>query len=225
MQETWVWSLGQEDPLEKGRAYSNILAWRISWTEEPGGLQSLGLQTVRHVLLSKQEAGFKCLAWSPSFSCSKKCKQVASCKCLIVTQLSPASGRGKVEIVSFDSCCCCSVAKWCPTLRLFAAWWTVESFDSKLNFCSTISEISLHRVEGEIFWLPPITCPVVYNLGKLLGGHWSFLWVHYGGKMRSRSWRAPGLAFGPYSVCGFACFTVGLLCKMFEDRVLQLKQG
>ena len=40
MQETWVQSLGQEDPLEKGVAiHSSILAWRISWTEEPGGLQ------------------------------------------------------------------------------------------------------------------------------------------------------------------------------------------
>ena len=48
MQETWVWSLGQEDPLEKGRAYSNILAWRISWTEEPGGLQSTGSQRAGH---------------------------------------------------------------------------------------------------------------------------------------------------------------------------------
>ena len=39
MQETWVQSLGQEDPLEKGMAtYCSILAWRIQWTEEPGGL-------------------------------------------------------------------------------------------------------------------------------------------------------------------------------------------
>ena len=39
MQETWVGSLGQEDPLEKGLAtHSSILAWRIPWTEEPGGL-------------------------------------------------------------------------------------------------------------------------------------------------------------------------------------------
>ena len=45
MQETWVQSLGQEDPLEKGMAtHSNILAWRIPWTEEPGRLQSIGLQ-------------------------------------------------------------------------------------------------------------------------------------------------------------------------------------
>ena len=43
-EETWVQSLGQEDPLEKGTAtHSSILAWRIPWTEEPGGLQSLGL--------------------------------------------------------------------------------------------------------------------------------------------------------------------------------------
>ena len=43
MQDTWVWSLGQEDILEKEMAtHSIILAWRIPWTEEPGGLQSVG---------------------------------------------------------------------------------------------------------------------------------------------------------------------------------------
>ena len=47
MQETRVWSVGLEDPLEKGMAtYSSILAWEIPWTEEPGGLQSMGLQRV-----------------------------------------------------------------------------------------------------------------------------------------------------------------------------------
>ena len=49
VQETWVRSLDQEDPLGKGRAtHSTILTWRIPWTEEPGGLQSMGLQRVRH---------------------------------------------------------------------------------------------------------------------------------------------------------------------------------
>ena len=49
MWEAWVWSLGWEDPLEKEMAsHSSILAWRIPWTEEPGGLQSTGLQRVRH---------------------------------------------------------------------------------------------------------------------------------------------------------------------------------
>ena len=48
MQETQVLSLGWEDPLEKGMAtHSSILAWRIPWTEEPGGLQFMGLQRVR----------------------------------------------------------------------------------------------------------------------------------------------------------------------------------
>ena len=48
-QETRVQSLGQGDPLGKGMAtHSSILAWRISWTEDPGGLQSLGSQRVRH---------------------------------------------------------------------------------------------------------------------------------------------------------------------------------
>ena len=49
MQEMQVWSLGQEDSLEKEMAtHSSILAWRIPWTEEPGGLQSMGSQRVRH---------------------------------------------------------------------------------------------------------------------------------------------------------------------------------
>ena len=49
VQETHVQSLGQKDPLEKRMAtHSSILAWRIPWTEEPGGLQSIGSQRVRH---------------------------------------------------------------------------------------------------------------------------------------------------------------------------------
>ena len=47
IQEIWVQSLSQEDPLGKGMAtHSSILAWRIQWTEEPGGLQSMGSQRV-----------------------------------------------------------------------------------------------------------------------------------------------------------------------------------
>ena len=46
-----VQSLGQEDPLEEGMTtHSSILAWRIPWTEEPGGLQSMGSQKIRHDL-------------------------------------------------------------------------------------------------------------------------------------------------------------------------------
>ena len=46
-QEMWLWSLGQEDPLEEEMAtHSSILAWKIPWTEKPGGLQSKGLLRV-----------------------------------------------------------------------------------------------------------------------------------------------------------------------------------
>ena len=56
MQDTQVRSLGQEDPLEKEMAtHSSILAWEIPWTEEPGGLQFLGMQRVRHDLATKQQ--------------------------------------------------------------------------------------------------------------------------------------------------------------------------
>ena len=49
MQESWVWSLGWENPLEEGMAtHSSILAWRIPWTEDPGRLQSMGSRRVRH---------------------------------------------------------------------------------------------------------------------------------------------------------------------------------
>ena len=56
MQETWVRSLGWEDPLEKGMAtYSSILAWRIPRTEEPGELESMGSQRRRHDLVTERQ--------------------------------------------------------------------------------------------------------------------------------------------------------------------------
>ena len=56
MQQTWVRSLGWEDPLEKEMApHSSILAWKIPWTAEPGRLPSMGSQRVRHDLVTKQQ--------------------------------------------------------------------------------------------------------------------------------------------------------------------------
>ena len=56
MEKTQVQSLGQEDPQEKEMAtHCSILAWEISWTEEPSGLQSTGLQRVGHNLATKQQ--------------------------------------------------------------------------------------------------------------------------------------------------------------------------
>ena len=58
MQEMWFRSLGQRDPLEKEMAtLSSILAWEIPWTEEPGGLQSMGSQRVGHNLATEQQQG------------------------------------------------------------------------------------------------------------------------------------------------------------------------
>ena len=66
MQETWVRTLGQEDPLEKGMAtHSSVLAWEIPWTEEPGGLQSMGLWRIGHDWVTKPwEDGFCCRVFS-----------------------------------------------------------------------------------------------------------------------------------------------------------------
>ena len=56
MQETWVWSLGWEDPLEKEMAtHSSILAWEILWAEKIGGLQSMDPKRVRHDSATKQQ--------------------------------------------------------------------------------------------------------------------------------------------------------------------------
>ena len=67
-----LWSLGQEDPLEEGMAtHSTVLAWRIPWTEEPGGLQSMGLQRVGHnwATNTSTSKGIRMQKESPSFPC------------------------------------------------------------------------------------------------------------------------------------------------------------
>ena len=73
MRETWVWSLGEEDSLEKEMAtHSSILAWGIPWMEKPGGLQSTGLQRVgsdwaTSLHFTFPKVGF--LAWTPQTTC------------------------------------------------------------------------------------------------------------------------------------------------------------
>ena len=62
-----VWSLGQEDPVEKGMAtYTSSLAWRIPWTEEPGGLQCMALQKVGHDLATEQQQYVFFCTWKRS---------------------------------------------------------------------------------------------------------------------------------------------------------------
>ena len=66
VQETWVQSLGWEDPTEKGMAtHSNILAYEIPWTEEPGGLQSMESRKVRHSWAQPSPAASPTSLWAP----------------------------------------------------------------------------------------------------------------------------------------------------------------
>ena len=86
MQETQVRSLGGEDPLEKEMAtHSSILAWRITWTEEPGGLQSMGLQRVEHDTewtLSKQVSCVCVCVWQGGvWEVGEEARKVLSWKC------------------------------------------------------------------------------------------------------------------------------------------------
>ena len=78
VQETQIHSLGQEDPLEKGMVtHSSILAWEIPWTQEPGGLQSMGSQRVRHSWATRQQQQLK-MTWKTGLTGSdwRKDKEV-----------------------------------------------------------------------------------------------------------------------------------------------------
>ena len=83
MQETWVWSLGWEDLLEEGMAtHSSILAWRIPWTEEPGRLESMGLQTVRHDWATKHSTAHGKL-WTPLYEKYVQRKLIILARCAV----------------------------------------------------------------------------------------------------------------------------------------------
>ena len=67
MRETWVQSLGQENPLEKEMAtHSSSLAWKIPWTEEPGGLQSMGSQSQTRLSDFTQQMSSSLISWETS---------------------------------------------------------------------------------------------------------------------------------------------------------------
>ena len=80
MQETQVQSLGWEDILEKGMAtHSSILAWRIPWTEEPGGLQSMGSQKVGHDWATNTNTKYSWVWVSPSTAAAAAAKSLQLC--------------------------------------------------------------------------------------------------------------------------------------------------
>ena len=107
MWETWVWSLGREDPLEKEMAtHSSTLAWRIPWTEEPGRLQSTGLQRVGH-------------DWATSLSLSTRIKSMITAATDLKNHLKGVQG-GDQEWGNL-----CSEKSWQnrPSNRYFQILW------------------------------------------------------------------------------------------------------
>ena len=109
-QETWFWFLGVEDPLEQGMAtHSSILTWRIPWTEEPGGLRSIGSKRVRHDWsnLASTHAVFNIFLSDPFFHLQKEIWQIYL-KCCIYFFLFYAEFTSlKVCIISSSIILCC----------------------------------------------------------------------------------------------------------------------
>ena len=106
MQEVWVPSLDQEDPLEKGIAtHFSIFAWEITWTQEPGVLQSVGSQKI-WTWLRDQTTTYLLYPWE------------IPRKTVRISKRSEALNLGECQgwWFSTSKCCCCSVTKSCPAL-------------------------------------------------------------------------------------------------------------
>ena len=107
MQETPVWFLGWEDPLEKGKVtHSSMLAWKIPWAQELAGLQSMGLQRVKHVWATNTQASNSKCIFSPikcahSTLNSKKKKKESTCNAGDPGSI-PGSGRSTGEEIVYS---------------------------------------------------------------------------------------------------------------------------
>ena len=145
MQETWVRSLGWEDPLEEGMAtHSSILAWRIPWTEKPGGLQSITSPRVGHDWVTKHNstASFK-------FSCIffQKGKRHENCRILSISDHKTLqdclkrSSRGHYSIWYLKK------HSW-HFLPLFPAWENWSLISHSLEFISDLQGWFSHLYGG-----------------------------------------------------------------------------
>ena len=177
MQETWVRSLGQEDPLEKEMAtHSSILAWKIPWTEDPGRLQSMGSQRVRHnwaTSLSDCHSTYKlnklgdniqpwCIpfailnqSWHCSMSgsncCFLSCIQVYVCQSCI---LSPCLFNFFAQYISLKSFPCPSLSpRVCSNSCLLSLWCylTISSSAALFSFCLQSFPASESFPMGKLF--------------------------------------------------------------------------
>ena len=137
MQETWVQPLGWEDPLEEEMVtHYRILTWRIPWTEEPGGLQSMGLQRVGHDCGAKQQLPRgTCINIAMASVCFWLC-----CFASLGFRTHETPGRGQGRGCSGQSALGAflvlssgSHSSARPPLKVFKSSWKVKSYFRKQN--------------------------------------------------------------------------------------------
>ena len=139
VQEIQVWSVGRENTLEEEMAtHSSILAWEIPWTEDPGGLQSLGSQRVEHNLATEHKPGITlCFRYLKS--------DWAYVIYLVMKFFLQKSISGLIICYISGSCCCCLVAL---CVQLFATPWTAAhqgSLSLTISCQNLPSSCPMHR--------------------------------------------------------------------------------
>ena len=147
MQETWVWSLGRKDPLEKGMAtHFSILAWRIPWTEEPGRLWSIELHRVRHDWETKSFNDPKtvknCCSKKVNLLCSSSLRSRALCvQTKNHSQLPGALPADRVYAMALWNLCL-PLQKWAALSPRFF-WNTVTFHPQKTGFYKSRHAVTL----------------------------------------------------------------------------------
>ena len=158
MQETWVWFLGEEDPLEKEIAtHSSTLAWKIPWMEKPGRLQPMGSQRAGH-------------NWATPLSFTSDSKE-SVCNAGdrgSVPRLGRSPGKGNGYALQY-SCLENSMARgtWWATVhgsQRVRHDWVTNTLLQCMGYKRT--DVLLHASRGESFFLPFLECP--YSPGLLL---------------------------------------------------------
>ena len=130
MQETWVQFLIWEDPLEEETAtYSSIPAWRISWEEKPGGLQSMGLQRAGHDWATEHSMHTACMNYTESWQKVRECRIDDGFG--FVVFVCPVRPRGYMTYQSLLKKPCCQ--KWNLGFQIYKKQWITNSYCLELK--------------------------------------------------------------------------------------------
>ena len=186
-QETQVQSMGWEDPLEEEMAtHSSILAWKIPWTEEPGGLQSMGSQRVRHNWATEHTVDLQCcINFSLQHSCTEAFSTVLCISTLVCSTLYPCAYWQTLKFW-----------RWCKWE--VAEWWgegnACTSVQTQQHFCVSCF---LSNFIGGLGWplaclclgLP--SCWVARALGTLRRSLSGVKWWEKNHEFSSWAWKFP----------------------------------